>query len=261
MRQSLSIDTKKEVRRIEKFIQDTLAQTKKQKIIIACSGGVDSSVSAALCVKAVGIRVVRILLLPYGMSYDYDGLRHAKTLANLLKIPAGNVEIVNIAPFVNIIKKRLAIATTDKVRLGNVMARARMIVLYDRAKKDNALVSGTENKSEHLLGYFTRFGDEASDFEPIRHLYKTQVYQLAKHLKLPAEIIVQQPTAGLWTGQTDEEEFGFSYKEADNILHLYYDRKLKLLSIIKKGFSNAKKVIEWSEENSYKHHVPYEIAV
>jgi NAD+ synthase len=141
------------------------------------------------------------------------------------------------------------------------MARVRMILLYDLAKKHNALVCGTENKSEYLLGYFTRFGDAASDFEPIQHLYKTQVYQLASSLGVPKNIIKKTPTAGLWHGQTDEGEFGFSYKEADEVLFYYYDKKLKLEEIKNKGFKNAEKIIKFSLKNSYKHHAPYTLTL
>ena len=143
--------------------------------------------------------------------------------------------------------------------MGNIMARARMIVLFDIAKKHNALVCGTENKSEHLLGYYTRFGDEASDIEPIRHLYKTQIYKLAKYLNVPQEIIEAQPSAGLWKRQTDEGQFGFSYEEGDQVLHLYYDKNLSLKELKKYGFKNTEKIISFSKMNEYKHKVPYSI--
>ena len=132
------------------------------------------------------------------------------------------------------------------------MARVRMIILYDLAKRHNCLVCGTENKSELYLGYFTRFGDEASDFEPIQQLYKTQVYQLAEYLNVPKEIINQIPTAGLWENQTDEKDFGFSYKEADRVLDLYLKNK-KIL----KTFPNSKEIIARIEKNSFKHNLPY----
>ena len=148
---------------------------------------------------------------------------------------------------------------TDRVRLGNIMARVRMIILFDLDKKQKGLVCGTENKSEALLGYFTRFGDEASDIEPIQHLYKTQVYELAKYLGVPKEIIEKPPSANLWESQTDEGEFGFTYKEADQVLFHYYDKKLKLEEIKSKGFVNADKIINFSLKNTYKHHTPYKI--
>ena len=147
----------------------------------------------------------------------------------------------------------------DDARKGNVMARVRMIVLFDLSKKFNYLVMGTENKTEHLLGYYTRFGDEASDIEPLRELYKTQVFDLAKYLRVPQETINKAPTAGLWEGQTDEGEFGFSYKEADEILYLYANKKLTKKEIIAKGY--GKKVIErlwwWVSKGEFKDRVPY----
>jgi NAD+ synthase len=132
-----------------------------------------------------------------------------------------------------------------------------MIILYDIAKKENALVCGTENRSESLLGYCTRFGDEASDIEPIRHLYKTQVYELAKYLNIPQSVIQKMPSANLWEGQTDESQFDFTYVEADQVLSLYFDKKLSVEEIQKQGFKNAGKIIEFTRKNFFKHKVPY----
>ena len=139
------------------------------------------------------------------------------------------------------------------------MARVRMIILFDLAKQIGGLVCGTENKSEKLLGYFTRFGDAASDLEPISHLYKTQVYQLAKYLKIPGQIINQSPTAGLWDGQTDEGEFGFTYREADQVLHLYFDQKKSLNEIKKLGFKNTDKIIKRLLNYQFKLKTPYHL--
>jgi NAD+ synthase len=133
-----------------------------------------------------------------------------------------------------------------------------MITLYDFAKKTAALVCGTENKSEYHLAYFTRFGDEASDIEPIRHLYKTQVYELATFLGVPQFVLDAHPTAGLWAGQTDENEFGFTYKEADQVIYRYFDKK-ELLPSIQKDLPHAEKIINWCKKNEFKHHVPYTI--
>lgn len=168
------------------------------------------------------------------------------------------------------------VSNLNKIRLGNIIARVRMIILFDLAKKHSALVCGTENKSERLLGYFTRFGDAASDIEPIAHLYKTQVYQLAEYLKLPQKIIDVKPTAGLWKNQTDEGEFGFTYEEADQVLHLYFNKKISsspvilsderseeskdLIKRIKKhGFKNVEKIIKRFLENKFKQEVPYSV--
>jgi NAD+ synthase len=137
------------------------------------------------------------------------------------------------------------------------MARSRMIILFDLAKKNHALVCGTENKSENLLGYFTRFGDAASDIEPISHLFKTQVRELAEFLELPQEIINQPPSAGLWGGQTDEKQFGFSYEEADQVLYLYFEKKYSFDKIKSLGFKYVEKIIDLVNANSFKHQVPY----
>ena len=146
---------------------------------------------------------------------------------------------------------------SDSFRLGNVMARVRMITAYDYAKKLNSLVCGTENKTEYLLGYFTRFGDEASDIEPIQHVYKTNIYKLGEFLGVPNNILEAQPTAGLWAGQTDEGEFGFSYKEADEVLFRFIDRSETIEEIEKEGFRNARKIIGFLKKNEFKHKVPY----
>jgi NAD+ synthase len=134
-----------------------------------------------------------------------------------------------------------------------------MIALFDFAKANRCLVLGTENKSEQYLGYFTRFGDEASDIEPIRNLYKTEVFQLAKFLSMPEPILLKAPTAGLWAGQTDEGQFGFSYKEADEILYQLYDLKKTEEEIEKSSISHEtiEKVKTWVSSVSFKHHLPH----
>ena len=129
------------------------------------------------------------------------------------------------------INTEVELSSLDKVRLGNLMARSRMLLMYDLARQHNALVCGTENKSEHYLGYFTRFGDAASDLEPLTHLYKTQVRLLAQHLALPAVFWQKAPSAGLWAGQTDEAELGFTYQQADQVLFQLIDRKQPITAI------------------------------
>ncbi len=132
-----------------------------------------------------------------------------------------------------------------------------MMILFDEAKKNHALVCGTENKTENMLGYFTRFGDAASDIEPISHLYKTHVRELSKFLNIPREIINKEPSAGLWMGQTDENEFGFSYEEADQVLYLYFEKKYSFNKIKSLRFFNCEKIISLAEKNSFKHKTPY----
>jgi len=197
-----------EAEKIITFIKKTFQAEGFNKAIVAVSGGIDSSVALVLTVKALGVKNVFALQLPYG--------RQTTALSDLImdfvKLPRKNRIKINIKEAVDIYRIK------DKVRLGNIMARVRMIYSFDLAKKLSALVVGTENKSEKLLGYYTRFGDEAADIEPIIHLYKTQVRRLADELGIPEKIINQTPTAGLWPGQTDEGDLGFSYKEADQVL-------------------------------------------
>lgn len=223
------------------------------RAVVAMSGGVDSSCSAALAVRALGRDNVYPLLLPYGTLTPVDD---AQEVIRALGIAQTNVSHINIQPIVDPI---IALDNTmDQIRRGNVMARVRMILLYDYAKRRNALVVGTENKTEHLLGYFTRFGDEASDIEPLRSLYKTQVRQLGRELGLPERIITKAPTAGLWEGQTDEGEFGFTYRQADVILSMIVDEKKPIDEVVAKGYDQAtvEKVVARMKENDFKHHLP-----
>ena len=150
----------------------------------------------------------------------------------------------------------------DEGRRGNVMARTRMVILFDLAKKMGALVVGTENKTEHLLGYYTRFGDEASDIEPIRNFYKFQVYKLAKYLGIPKYIIQKAPSAGLWLGQTDEGEFGFTYKEADEVLFLITEKGYTQKQLLAKGHPQSllKRLQWWIDKGSFKARLPKVIA-
>jgi len=263
----LKIKPKKEVKKIVNFIKGTLEKQGFKKVIIACSGGIDSTTVLFLAVRSLGAKNVLVIKLPT-KNQNMNGVNNV--LKNL-KITEKNVFEINISP---IIKKILStinyqsrrsqgssikprLSTINNLRLGNITARTRMVILYDLAKAHQALVCGTENKSEHFLGYFTRFGDQASDIEPIKHLYKTQIYQLSKYLKIPEKIIKKEPTAGLWQGQTDEKELGFSYKQADPVLYFYCEKKLAEKEILKKGLTKTKEVIKKVKQNKFKRQVPY----
>lgn len=251
----LSLNPSKTADEIIRFIKNTVHNSGFSKVVVGLSGGVDSAVSAALAVRALGPSHVYVGFFPYG---DLNkGLDDAGLVTKKLNIPESNIVLIDIKPLVDPIAN--FDASNNNLRKGNIMARIRMILLYDLSKKINGLVLGTENKTEHLLGYYTRFGDEASDIEPIRHLYKTQVKQLATYLGIPEKIIKKLPTAGLWQGQTDEGEFGFSYEEADQILSLYTEKKTATKDLVKRGFSQAAVdlVIDRLNKNNYKQALPY----
>jgi len=231
----------KEAEIIQQFLQSTFATAGKQRGVIAVSGGIDSAVSCTLLTKALGVDSVFPVLLPYGDQSTEDSI----VLLDWLQIPERNRRVMNIRPVVEELRKRIGLSSEildqvldddngrqhdeGKLRLGNLMARTRMILLYDLAREVDGLVCGTENKSEKYLGYFTRFGDEASDIEPIQHLYKTQIFQLARELQMPAQFLEKAPSAGLWQNQTDEAELGFSYAVADLVLEVIVDRRPEML--------------------------------
>lgn len=232
----LSINPKLEKEKIINFLKSVQKKTGINKVVVGLSGGIDSTTVHYLLKKAYKLENIIGVSLPYtSIKPIVDKFKVEGLIPNLVSSPS-----------------------LEKIRLGNIMARVRMIILFDLAKKHNALVCGTENKSEKLLGYFTRFGDAASDIEPISHLYKTQIYQLAKYLKVPEKIIQQSPTAGLWDGQTDESEFGFTYEEADQVLYLYHDRSIDIKKV-KKDFPNAEKVIKRVKNNRFKLKTPYSL--
>lgn len=243
----MKIDPKTETEKIVSFLKKTFAEQKIENAVIGLSGGIDSAVSFYLLKKTLPEKNIFPVHLAYFPSF--------------ITIPEKKIYDLSIKNAVDEIKKNLDIKNSDTVRIGNIMARVRMIFLFDLAKKNNAMVVGTENKSETLLGYFTRFGDAASDIEPIQHLYKTQIYQLAKYLGVPQEIIDAKPTANLWEGQTDEGEFGFSYQEADQVFYFYFEQKLTIEEITKKGFLNAEKIIQRVKANDYKHKTPYALKI
>ncbi len=201
------------------FIRHIFQTQQKTSGVIAVSGGIDSAVSLALLTQALGSKNVIPVLLPYQDQVMDD----AYAIVEHLDIPKAQWHEINIFEMVTAATQALNVSDADMVRKGNIQARCRMIAVYDIAKKEDALVCGTENKSEHFLGYFTRFGDAASDLEPISHLYKTQVRQVASFLGLPEQLISKPPSAGLWAGQTDEQEMGFTYEQADQVLHHLID--------------------------------------
>jgi len=208
------LDLYREVEHVSRFISGYVGNTRCVKVVVGLSGGIDSSLSAALCVKALGRDNVLGVLLPYRTSHR-DSAADALLLAKSLSIAT---ETIDISPMVDAYFCDVDLPI-HPLRKGNFMARMRMSVLYDLSAKHQALVVGTCNRTELLVGYFTQFGDGASAFEPIGHLYKTEVWKMAKLLGVPETIISKTPTADLWEGQTDEQELGISYPVLDEILY------------------------------------------
>jgi len=255
---------------ITAFLKRTVTDAGFSRVTVAVSGGVDSATSIALATAALGPEAVFALSLPY-QDWHVEAGGRAGRLLRQLQIPAWHVREIDIAPMVQAFtgsvdlhpqgqaEHRPANEDLDKVRLGNIMARVRMVALFDYAKELSALVLGTENKSEHYLGYYTRFGDEASDIEPLRNLYKTEVYRLAEHLEIPKEIRDATPTAGLWPEQTDEGQFGFTYETADEILYGLYEAERSAQELVERGLDkHAIDLVQiWVAQIRFKHEVPW----
>jgi len=246
------IDLSKQIELILEFIREQLSQAGFEKLIIGLSGGIDSAVTAALCVKAIGAENVYGVMLPYRTSRD-DSLEHAILLADQFKI---KYEVIDISPMVDAYLQNYA-QDSDKLRKGNRMARERMCVLYDLSAKSKALVAGTGNKSELMIGYCTQYGDSACAFEPLGDLYKTEVKLIAAELGIPEIIINKNPTADLWEDQTDEDELGITYAELDAILYQLLDEN-KTDQELRSEFGNEKidKIKRLIQLSEYKRNMP-----
>ena len=216
---------------LAKFIQKELCKFKIKKAVFGLSGGLDSTVTAFLASRALGASNVTGLIMPYGDSFRKD-VEEAEDVAHTLGIHS---ETIDIFPSVDAFYSRYP--TKKRILIGNKMARERMSILYDFSARQNALILGTSNKTELLLGYGTIHGDMACAINPIGDLYKTQVWQLGRHLGVPANILTKAPTAGLWDGQTDDDDLGLSYDKIDKILLQLIDKKKSPDELISSGFA------------------------
>lgn len=220
--------------KIVAFINSKVAESGASGAVIGLSGGIDSTLTAYLSVEALGSENVLGLLLPEkGITSEQD----IDDALDVVKILGIEHKVIEISAVLQSFSK--VITDFDKTNLiasGNLKARTRMCILYYHANLVNRMVVGTGNKTELLLGYFTKYGDGGVDIEPLGGLYKTQVRGLARHMGIPAGIIDKTPTAGLWKGQTDEGELGVSYETADKILTMLVDEKQDV-SFVKKVFS------------------------
>jgi len=232
------------------FLKNEIKKTGIKKAVIGLSGGIDSAVAAVLTAKSLGSKNLTCLLMPYKTS-SKDSITDAMKIIKMLKVKYKKIDITEITEaFAKSIKDK----KISKVRLGNIMARVRMILLYDESAKQKALVIGTGNKTEILLGYSTIFGDAASALNPMGDLYKTQVRSLARHLGIPENIISKNPSADLWKGQTDEGELGFTYEEVDKYLFDKIDERKSEKELLKSGYDAKfmKKVNSMIIKNQFK---------
>jgi len=198
---------------LEDFIREHVKKSKANGVIIGLSGGLDSAVVSKLCCDALGSENVLNFYIPSDTSLDRD-FRDARDLCNLT---GAELQVINICQVMDAFQSILPNMDQGDMA-GNVMARCRMIILYHHARINGRVVMGTTNKSERMIGYFTKFGDGGADFYPLGSLYKTEVIKLAYEIGVPRNIINKAPSAGLWRDQTDEVDIGMSYDELDKIL-------------------------------------------
>lgn len=240
------------VKVLERFIQDESNKAGFERIVVGLSGGIDSTVSCFLAAGALGPSNVYAVMMPYKTS-SQESLSDANTVVETLQV---NNEIIEITPIVD------GYFTTQSksrpLRRGNAMARARMIILFDKSMEYEALVLGTSNKTELLLGYGTLYGDMASAINPIGDLYKTDIFTLARYLKVPESILDKKPTADLWEGQSDEEELGFTYAEVDKLLYELIDQRVSCQTLVRRGFKKEfiNKVLSKIRNSQFKRRGP-----
>jgi NAD+ synthase len=237
--EELLIDTGVARKIIGAFIRGQLEQTGFSKLVLALSGGVDSALVAYLAVEAIGPQNLLCVLLPYRTSSP-ESVDDANAVVDALGCPS---RVIDITPIVDgYLDGSIVGEEVSALRRGNLAARARMLVIYDQSAAWNALVIGTGNKTEALLGYTTQFGDNAFAFDPIGDLYKSQVRQLSEEMGVPDSILNKAPSADLWAGQTDENELGLQYEEMDRLLYWMVDRRLTNAQLMDMGFQD--RVIE-----------------
>jgi NAD+ synthase len=234
------------------FVKSEISRMGFSSAIINLSGGLDSALSCALVVEALGHENVMALRLPYRTSSP-NSLEHAQLMIEKFQVHSETIDITGMVDPLIAHDPEMS----DK-RKGNIMARARMIVLYDRSEVFRALPIGTSNKTEILLGYTTMWGDMAAALNPIGDLYKTQVRQLARALEIPEAIIEKPPSADLWAGQTDEGELGFTYEQVDKLLFLLVDHRYSKQECVDEGFDEpfVSSVLTRVRRNQFKRMMP-----
>jgi len=234
------------------FIHSETSRAGFDRSVVGLSGGVDSALTCLLAAEALGPENVLAVRMPYATSSP-ESLEHAKLMIKMTGVKDVTLPITDAA---NVLLD--GIPEDQQVRRGNIMARMRMIVLFDQSADFGGLVIGTGNKTELLLGYTTQFGDAASAINPLGDLYKTQLWQLAAEMDVPEVIQEKAPSADLWIGQTDESELGFTYKEVDRLLYLLVDRRHSPDDCVEAGFDRkfVETIVALVQRNHFKRVMP-----
>ena len=248
----LDLNLKEVHNELVEFLRENFKKAGFSKAVLGLSGGIDSALVAYLLRDALGKENVLAIMMPYKSS-NPDSLNHAKLVIEDLKINSKTIEITDM---IDAYFKNEKEATS--LRMGNKMARERMSILFDYSSKENALVVGTSNKTEIYLGYSTQFGDSACALNPIGDLYKTNIWDLSRYLKIPNELIEKKPSADLWEGQTDEQEMGLTYKEADQVLYRMLEENKTVKEILAEGFSKdlVDNILKRMNRSEYKRRMP-----
>ena len=248
----LDLNLKEVHNELVEFLRENFKKAGFSKAVLGLSGGIDSALVAYLLRDALGKENVLAIMMPYKSS-NPDSLNHAKLVVEDLKINSKTIEITDM---IDAYFKNEKEATS--LRMGNKMARERMSILFDYSSKENALVVGTSNKTEIYLGYSTQFGDSACALNPIGDLYKTNIWDLSRYLKIPNELIEKKPSADLWEGQTDEQEMGLTYKEADQVLYRMLEENKTVEEVLAEGFNKdlVDNIVRRINRSEYKRRMP-----
>ena len=248
----LDLNLKEVHSELVEFLRESFKKAGFSKAVLGLSGGIDSALVAYLLRDALGKENVLAIMMPYKSS-NPDSLNHAKLVIEDLEINSKTIEITDM---IDAYFKNEKEATS--LRMGNKMARERMSILFDYSSKENALVVGTSNKTEIYLGYSTQFGDSACALNPIGDLYKTNIWDLSRYLKIPNELIEKKPSADLWEGQTDEQEMGLTYKEADQVLYRMLEENKKVEEVLAEGFNKdlVDNIVRRMNRSEYKRRMP-----